>query len=222
MLEVLSNLREWGSKISLNLRIDKCQLYFKPGHHLPTIRQGLTVNREGLIILGTPIRSDKFIQESCLTQVHESQLLLDKICELPNIQSAFLMLRYCATGSLAHLTRSVPPHLLEEAATAYDFSLRSTAAKLLNLDYLSDNYWKQMQMPLRYGGMGFTSMVDSAASAYLGSSSICLKELPKKMPSINIEESLSPHTTTLAHLVKSYQKVANIPVFKIYSQDPHV
>ena len=121
------------------------------------------------------------------------------------------MLRYCATGSLAHLTRSVPPHLLEEAATAYDFSLRSTAAKLLNLDYLSDNYWKQMQMPLRYGGMGFTSMLDSAASAYLGSSSICLKELPKKMPSINIEESLSPHTTTLAHLVKSYQKVANIP-----------
>ena len=26
VLEVLSNLREWGSKISLNLRIDKCQL----------------------------------------------------------------------------------------------------------------------------------------------------------------------------------------------------
>ena len=121
VLEVLSNLREWGSKISLNLRIDNCQLYLKPGHHLPTNRQGLTVNREGLIILGTPIGSDKFIQESCLTQVHESQLLLDKICELPNIQSAFLMLRYCATGSLAHLNRSVPPHLLEQRFLTFSY-----------------------------------------------------------------------------------------------------
>src|SRR6201995_975721 len=96
----------------------------------------------------------------------------------PNLsaQAALRVLSKCGVPKLDYLLRCHPPACSADHAKAMDAAVLSTATHLLDISKQQQRKtgvkW-QLQVPLRFGGHGLTSAVDSAASSYYGSVLAC-------------------------------------------------
>ncbi|KAL5493821.1 hypothetical protein EMCRGX_G015053 [Ephydatia muelleri] len=121
-------------------------------------------------ILGAPIGSPEFCGDYIEAKRKQACSLLHLLPQLCDPQVSILLLRHCASFcKLSHLSRSIPPwdsllrqfmifdedvlHCLEECAA---FELTHSATK-------------QVQLPLRHGGLGLTSVSSHSSSAYISS-----------------------------------------------------
>jgi hypothetical protein len=88
------------------------------------------------------------------------------------VQSAMLILRQCAVPKMNYALRCIPPPCIAEEATAFD-DLVIGAAKsklLLQVDEARRRPTTALlRAPLRYGGFGLASALQTSAAAYLGS-----------------------------------------------------
>ena len=87
------------------------------------------------------------------------------------LQNAYLLLRSSAVPRLNFLCRTLPPHITLDACQIFQAHVLKTALHLLQLPQqsLSQVALRQIQLPLRLGGLGLRSVVDTAPAAYLGS-----------------------------------------------------
>jgi hypothetical protein len=96
----------------------------------------------------------------------------------PNLsaQAALGVLSKCGVPKLSYLLRCHPPECSADHAEAMDEVVLSTATKLLDISKQQQRKagvkW-QLQAPLRFGGHGLTSAVDSAATSYYSSLLAC-------------------------------------------------
>ena len=171
---VLRALEVLGAEAKPNgliLNPSKCELFspntdtFQPfDSSIPT---STTPNFE---ILGAPIGSPEFCGEYIEAKRKQACSLLHLLPQLCDPQVSILLLRHCASFcKLSHLGCSVPPcdsslrqfmlfdedvlHCLEECA-AFELTLSAT---------------KQVQLPLRHGGLGLTSVSNHSFSAFISS-----------------------------------------------------
>ena len=128
------------------------------------------IQEEGFIHLGSPIGSHKFIEESLSAVVKKVGDIIDKLHLLQDSHFEFVILRSCLSiPKVTYNLRTTPP----SAATSkvwieFDILIRDALSKLLGCN-LAENEWKQAQLPLHLGGLGFRGAPSHSSSAFLGS-----------------------------------------------------
>jgi hypothetical protein len=163
--------------------------------------------RSGITCVGHPLGSDDFCVSFYDRKAAKTERIVDEIERLAAhkrraaIQSAYLLLRYCAEPRIAHLLRCARPQLIHAAAVRHDTAILRGLSALLGagdhlrlgtmgsvqsawtdvcrrfghvaptpaeLDALAANTRTQAQLPLRCGGCGLASAVNTASVAFLG------------------------------------------------------
>ena len=132
----------------------------------------LPAARQGLVVLGSPVGSRAFV-EATLDQVRRKHdKLLQRLPELPHLQTAWLLL-YCAAPRSQYLLRMLPPAARGEFAASHDEAALRCPATLVFWGEAPMTFPDQSrcrgQLPLRMGGMGLASAVAHRQAAYWAS-----------------------------------------------------
>ena len=173
-----SNLRT-----GLKLKLPKCSAWsrsFQLDH--PIMFSGLSGDgkvqtpEDGFMLLGTPIGMSHFEAQECQRTVEASERLYERLADLPCLQVALLLLRYCACPRIQFLLRTVPASNTGEAAWSHDDQVQSTLAALVQEDKLANSQWRQASLRLTLGGLGLGSARRDRIAVYLGSAADCLRD----------------------------------------------
>ena len=87
--------------------------------------------RRGFVALGVPIGHPDFVGAHAAGRLEDEAGLLQKQQRLPDLQSAWLLLAYCAAPRAQHLLRNVPPADLLPYARAHDAAIWNVVEGLL-------------------------------------------------------------------------------------------
>ena len=85
----------------------------------------------GFVAVGTPLGSPEYIAAHLEARLQEHQHLLDELPQLPDLQSAWLLLTFCAAPRAQHSLRTIPPSATTCYATAHDTAIAGALAALL-------------------------------------------------------------------------------------------
>ena len=145
---------------------------------LPTASQGIK-------ILGTPIGHADFVTVVMQETANEQSRFLERIPELPDLQSAWLLLSYCAASRANYYLRALPPSDSRLFANRHDENLRACMSRLLDVDIAADSYQGDvMQIPLRLGGVGLRNATRTRLAAAWASWADTLNMISQRNPSI--------------------------------------
>ena len=97
---------------------DPDALVWKGNAALPEVEQGIK-------ILGTPLGHPAYVQSFLRAKTEDHALLLRRILEVPDLQSAWLILLFCASTRANYLLRALPPCVTQEFAANHDESSRA-------------------------------------------------------------------------------------------------
>ena len=90
--------------------------------------------------------------------MEEENRLLNMLPLLPDVQCAWLLLRYCASPRANHLMRSVPPDQLDGYTRMHDDAMWDTLRALLGAESLPQDVDALARaiafLPGRMGGLG--------------------------------------------------------------------
>ncbi len=180
-------LRAELTKIGLTLKTSKCKAYMPQ----PTaefgdlaLQAGVTID-QGVLVAGSPVGSDDFVSdhlEQKLVEVRRELADLHEVLSLSaqfsdvTAQGIFSILRKCIPTEFTNLMRSVPPRLSIPFASRVDEAVWTTARHVLHLAGRLDNAHEtrdRVFLPVRNGGLGIMSLVDTAHAAYSGSWALC-------------------------------------------------
>ncbi len=176
-------LKKAAARVGLSLVPEKCQAFGMPtgsatSSAAAAVAQHLHIQhaKEGFVACGTPIGTNSFIMRHVQAKVDEVKGLVDKLCELPDpltVQDKFAVLYHSLQHKLAHLPRTVPWRLLEDAFTSFTAHLSAAALALFDMPpmttpHRADPIFHQLTLPLRHGGFGLHHHdVDTAGAAWL-------------------------------------------------------
>ena len=92
-----------------------------------------------------------------------------------------------------YLARSVPPHLLNEAADIHNKITKSTFQEIVGLSTTDDNHWNQVSPKITFGGFGMTLINQMMHAAFIVAWCQTAVELPRCFPymSEDIEKSIA-------------------------------
>ena len=144
----------------------------------------------GLTVLGAPIGSNEFIQAQLHTALEQHQHLLQRLPELEDVQSCWLLLLYCASPRCTYLLRMCSPTHTQDFATEHDTAVAATLQQLLQLGDVPATSLAIAHLPLSSGGLGLTSASILASSAHWASWADSFPILQQQLP--NLEPSM-PH-----------------------------
>ena len=177
---------------ALKGRPDKFKLYSPAGRAhldavLPASRIPADVERlyNGVRCVGAPVGDDEFCKKFSKDLVTKTfKKRLDGIASMKDTQAAMLLLRYCCITRFSFTLRTLPPHLVSEAAEEMDLNTRAALDKILDVDgnadlHLDDDDWANAQLAIKDGGLGLWSAARTAPAAFAGSIALCLKDLCK-------------------------------------------
>ena len=187
-------------------RSKSCFIYLhdEATHPLPTAvvsslaDEGIEIRRDYAEVLGAIIGANEQaiidgLASFCSTE--KMAHFFRRLCH-PNLssQAAMRLLSKCGVPKLSYRLRCHPPPCMTDQATAMDEMVLSTATQLLDLTSQRERkskVIKQLQAPLRFGGHGLISAVESAHTAYYCSVLSC-----SSMPHIQQElQSWSTQTS---------------------------
>ena len=131
----------------------------------------------------------------------KQDLLLQGIRSLPDLQSAWLLLLFCASPRCCHLLRSLPPVALLAFAEAHDAAV---AACLAEAGPLPDHALRLAQLHFQQGGLNLRSAVALAPAAYWASWADTPPELHRQLPHFAAE----PVGPTLRGVLQSQAALA--------------
>ena len=114
-------------------RNDPDAVVWKGDHTLPP-------DQQGLIVLGTPLGSAKFVQRELASRSAKHQSLLDRIHQVQDLQSAGLLLLFCATPRPNYVFRMFHPDVTRAFAAQHDCSIRRCLEQLLHTT-VPDRSW---------------------------------------------------------------------------------
>ena len=138
----------------------------------------------GVVILGTPLGKQAFVEKHASNRVEEEQLLLHELGHLEDIQCAWTLLTWSAVPRSNHIVRVVPPSLSAKYALDHDASIWSAFCKILGAtDHQGDLQAKDVAtLPGRLGGLGLRSASRSKEPAYLASWIDAIPVIQSKLP----------------------------------------
>ena len=118
--------------------------------------QGIPTVEQGMRVLGSPIGHPDFVQSFLRRKAMEHSTLLERIPVVPDLQSAWLLLLYCAVARGNFWIRTVPPEHVSEFAQAHDAGLWQCLCDILHVDphAVSPTARDMATLPESLGGLG--------------------------------------------------------------------
>ena len=92
----------------------------------PVWKGDLEDERNGIVILGTPVGSPAFVQRFLGNRLEVQSRFWERLKQVPDLQTAWLLLLYCAVPRANHLIRAIPPDVVAEYARAHDDGIWTT------------------------------------------------------------------------------------------------
>jgi hypothetical protein len=126
------------------------------------LRQSTITN--GLLIAGTPIENEDFIRQSIVSIIRDSvNPTDDATTTLNQAQIMNLLARStCDTSRVQHLWRTIRPAFTAPFALEVNHLTKNALLKIMGRshDDLDALHYKQIFLPLRFGGLGYRSSMD--------------------------------------------------------------
>ena len=142
----------------------------------------LPPEQQGLVALGVPCGHPAYVATQLQATRAKQDSLLQGILSLPDLQSAWLLLLFCASPRCCHLLRSLPPVASLAFAEAHDAAVAACLADLLGAGPLPDHALRLAQLPFQQGGLNLRSAVALAPAAYWASWADTLPVLHRQLP----------------------------------------
>ena len=101
--------------------------------------------------LGVPLGHPDFVEKFLEGKITEHRVLLDRIPEVPDTQSAWLLLSYCAAARANFHLRAVCPQHAQQFAAAHDEGVWQCLCRILRI-FPTCGAQEQASLPLREGG----------------------------------------------------------------------
>ena len=158
-----------------------------PNSESPIYKGDLASIENGIEILGSPVGSDDYLHAYFENRMMEEMKLLEMIPTLPSLQSAWLLLYFCAAPRANHLLRTVPPSRVLAYTQEHDLAVRTCFANILQInvqDLFSNNVGLQIDLPLKYGGMGLRNNSRISPCAFWASWADSLKTICERTPAL--------------------------------------
>ena len=124
----------------------------------------------GCVELGVPIGHADLIHRKFAARLDDECRLLGELRELPDLQSARLLLLYCASLRAQHVLRTVPPRDAAACASEHDQAVWTTVQHILAEPDARGQQWDAARqvgfLPAAAGGIGLASAERLAPAAY--------------------------------------------------------
>lgn len=140
----------------------------------------------GLVVLGTPLGSEEYVQAHANERMRKEQLLLDRLTDLGDLQCRWVMLSQSAAARANHMIRILPPTHSRSYSDAHDDALWEAFCNAFGAqDYSGDRLGRAVAtLPGRMGGLGLRSATRTAPAAYWASWANTLEVLHKRVPDL--------------------------------------
>ena len=166
----MSILEECGPSLGIFINLSKCEVFsLNDPHSFPAAMK--TSHLPHMVILGAPIGDYLFCATFIASKRLDAEKLLSKLVEVATIdpQVALILLRVCGSFcKLIHLARATPPSLVSDPLQLFDNDVRQCFKDCFVFD-TSDSTWQQVQLSLRYGGLGLRSLSHHSSAALIAS-----------------------------------------------------
>ena len=131
----------------IDVNVGKCRVWSRTGGEAPpgiselgpdVWRGDREPEENGLVVLGVPLGTDEFVNAFAMKRRREEQLFLDRLLHVPDLQSAWLLLLFCAAARANHMLRLLPPTASEEYAISHDAAVWQALCELLAQERLRE------------------------------------------------------------------------------------
>ena len=138
----------------------------------------LPTEDQGLIILGTPLGHEDFIRGYLRSKYEIQQTLLHRTPTIPDLQSAWLLLLFCASTRATYVMRMIAPELADDYARDHDAAIWQCLCILLATNPAGiDAPWMMAgSLSLSNGGLGLRSARRGAPASFWASWADCLPQ----------------------------------------------
>ena len=151
----------------------------------PNNNPSLPLSSYGVVLLGSPVGSDEFCISFLRDLLDQLRNEAEKIKELSNTQSAFLLLKYSFSKKIQHLLRTIPPPItVLHLINPFNDLLRNLLATILNLNHLTDVQFQQSTLDVADGGLGLGDFEFTSHSAFAASFIESFPAIEEKIASI--------------------------------------
>ena len=200
----LGRLVNAARQVGLHLNVGKCELTTLGGPNTnldsSLFPPGLRINHSGeFVLLGSALGSPSFCHQHTKQRAMQTEPLLQALGQLPDSQTALMLLRHCASWSkLVYSSRVTPPPFHQDALKSYDLAVLQCLESCCT-GALTPGACLQATLSTKSGGLGLRSIFRHSGAAYtasvLATSLICSLLLPTYNPSMdaiiaNLNESL--------------------------------
>ena len=161
VLRAVSILEEFGPSLGI---LSKCEVFSRNDlHSFPAAMK--TSHLPHMVILGAPISDYLFCANFIASKCLDAVKLLSKLVEIATIDPQVALILLCVCGSFC---KPVPPSLVSDPLQLFDNDVRQCFKDCFVWD-TSDSTWQQVQLSLRYGGLGLRSLSHHSSAAFIAS-----------------------------------------------------
>ncbi|CAK0888856.1 unnamed protein product, partial [Prorocentrum cordatum] len=148
-------------------------------------------HEQGLVVLGTPIGHVECVRHHMRSMLADHRVLLHRLCQVGDLQTAWLLLSMCANPRANFHLRTMAPEDTLEFATAHDEYMAAAVTDLLGnpADQLAAGQTARevAQLPLCLGGLGLRCAARMAPAAWWASWADCLPMLRERAPALTAD-----------------------------------
>ena len=147
-------------------------------------RGDLSIEKQGLIMLGSPIGSVEFAAKWCEHTATRQNRFLNQLGRIREAQSRWLLLKFCVEPTCNHILRNVPLHMCHFIADWPDNAIWRSLLALFDLNpaLVGDVSWFVASSPIRLGGLGLRSCTRLAAAIHWAAWADSFENLHKRFP----------------------------------------
>ena len=141
----------------------------------------------GMILLGTPLGDPAFIRRELEAKRAVQDRLLSRIPDVPDLQTAWLLLLLSANPRANYLLRVLPPVETARYAASHDNAVQVCLQRLLATDaplQLDALQCRRTHLPMRLGGLGLRSASRLRFEAYWASWADTLPMIRERHPAL--------------------------------------
>ncbi|OLP83702.1 hypothetical protein AK812_SmicGene35526 [Symbiodinium microadriaticum] len=147
-------------------------------------RGDLCPEQRGIVVLGTPIGHQDFVQAWAARRLKEEERLLSQLPKLPDLQCSWLLLLLCASPRANHALRTVPPLEIQAYARAHDQAIWHTLKQCLGgaAEAEAPHAKTLATLPAHLGGLGIQSAERASPAAYWAGLADALPVIQARLP----------------------------------------
>ena len=170
----------------------------------------------GLKVLGTPVGTPEYTEAQGTKWLEKEEKLWTLLPQLPDLQSAWLLLLNCAAPRSNYRSRTVAPQYNGKYAKGHDEGLWATLCALLGkhpLEGLQGRSAAQVAtLPLRKGGLGLRSAVRTGPAAFWASWADTLPMMAARCPDLagKVFEELEKATASEAECLRQVSATKDV------------